>query len=79
MTWSVTRDRYCVVMIIRFTLARALRRCRGDHSLRLESHPSGLNRTDARRLSAREVAHRERMLEHLHRTLRESSSPFPVR
>ena len=36
--------------------------------LRLESHPSGLNRTDARRLSRREVEHRERMLEHLHRT-----------
>jgi hypothetical protein len=35
---------------------------------RLESHPSGLNRTDARRLSRREVEHRERMLEHLRRT-----------
>jgi hypothetical protein len=34
---------------------------------RLESHPSGLNRTDARRLSRREVEHRERMLEHLRR------------
>jgi len=66
-------------MIIRFTLARALFRRREDDSLRLESHPSGLNRTDARRLSAREIAHRERMLDHLHRTLRESSSPFPVR
>ena len=34
---------------------------------RLESHPSGLNRTDARRLSAREIRHRERMLAHLQR------------
>ena len=66
-------------MIIRFTLAGAFRRRRGDDDLRLESHPSGLNRTDARRLSAREIAHRERMLDHLHRTLRESSSPFPAR
>jgi hypothetical protein len=32
---------------------------------RLESHPSGLNRTDDRRLSTREVVHRERMLRHL--------------
>lgn len=37
--------------------------------MRLESHPSGLNRTDARRLSRREIQHRERMLQHLHRTL----------
>jgi hypothetical protein len=70
-------------MIIRFTLGRLRSRRRGDQALldgvRLESHPSGLNRTDSRRLSAREVAHRERMLEHLHRTLRESSSPFPAR
>jgi len=36
-----------------------------DGELRLESHPSGLNRTDSRRLSAREIAHRERMLRHL--------------
>jgi hypothetical protein len=69
-------------MIIRFTLSRLRRR--GDDAaaldgMRLESHPSGLNRTDARRLSAREIAHRERMLAHLHRTLRESSSPFPAR
>jgi hypothetical protein len=35
---------------------------------RLETHPSGLNRTDARRLSRREIEHRERMLEHLQRT-----------
>ena len=34
---------------------------------RLESHPSGLNRTDARRLSPREIRHRERMLAHLQR------------
>ncbi|HET7696497.1 MAG TPA: hypothetical protein VFK57_12360 [Vicinamibacterales bacterium] len=70
-------------MIIRFTLGRALSRRRGDQpgldGMRLETHPSGLNRTDSRRLSAREIAHRERMLAHLHRTLRESSSPFPAR
>jgi hypothetical protein len=70
-------------MLIRFMLRRARSR-RHDHEtaldgMRLESHPSGLNRTGSRRLSAREVAHRERMLEHLHRTLRESSSPFPAR
>jgi hypothetical protein len=35
---------------------------------RLETHPSGLNRTGARRLSRREIEHRERMLQHLHRT-----------
>jgi hypothetical protein len=35
---------------------------------RLESHPSGLNRTDVRRLSRREIEHRERMLRHLRRT-----------
>ena len=35
---------------------------------RLEAHPSGLNRTDARRLSNREIEHRERMLQHLQRT-----------
>lgn len=34
---------------------------------RLESHPSGLDRTDARRLTAREIRHRERMLAHLQR------------
>jgi hypothetical protein len=33
--------------------------------LRLETHPSGLNRIDSRRLSAREIVHRERMLRHL--------------
>jgi len=36
---------------------------------RLESHPSGLNRRGAGRLSRREVEHRERMLRHLARTL----------
>jgi hypothetical protein len=36
---------------------------------RLETHPSGLNRTGARRLSRREVEHREKMLQHLARTL----------
>jgi hypothetical protein len=55
-------------MVIRFLSrtaqkARQLRR-RED---RLETHPSGLNRTGARRLSRREVEHRERMLEHLQR------------
>jgi hypothetical protein len=38
---------------------------------RLETHPSGLNRTDARRLSRREIEHRERMLRHLQRTRNE--------
>jgi hypothetical protein len=48
-------------MVIRFQL---LPRRKPDPD-RLESHASGLNRTDARRLSRREVAHRERMLLHL--------------
>jgi hypothetical protein len=52
-------------MVIRF----ALRHKNRKDAVRLESHPSGLNRTDARRLSRREIVHRERMLEHLHRTL----------
>jgi hypothetical protein len=51
-------------MVIRF-LSRSARR--KDAANRLESHPSGLNRTDARRLTRREVEHRERMLAHLHR------------
>jgi hypothetical protein len=34
---------------------------------RLETHSSGLNRLDARRLSRREIDHRERMLRHLER------------
>jgi hypothetical protein len=32
---------------------------------RLETHASGLNRTDSRRLTRREIEHRERMLQHL--------------
>jgi hypothetical protein len=48
-------------MVIRF-IARA-----GRRENRLETHPSGLNRRDARRLSRREIEHRERMLAHLHR------------
>jgi hypothetical protein len=72
-------------MIIRFLLgsrrsdSQAGRRGGSGKEVRLETHPSGLNRTDARRLSQREIAHRERMLEHLHRTLSDASSPFPVR
>jgi hypothetical protein len=50
-------------MVIRFPLRR-----KPKMDDRLESHPSGLNRTDSRRLSAREIRHRERMLAHLHRT-----------
>ena len=58
-------------MVIRFLSrtaqkARQLRRRRRGED-RLETHPSGLNRTGARRLSRREVEHRERMLEHLQR------------
>jgi hypothetical protein len=55
-----------MIMVISFTTAwqrLTNRRCED----RLESHPSGLNRTDARRLSAREIRHRERMLAHLQR------------
>jgi hypothetical protein len=48
-------------MVIRFPLRQKVR------EIRLESHPSGLNRTDDRRLSKREIVHRERMLEHLRR------------
>jgi hypothetical protein len=59
-------------MVIRFISqhverVRAARRSFLTGGDRLESHPSGLNRTDGRRLSRREVEHRERMLEHLHR------------
>jgi hypothetical protein len=55
-------------MVIRFLL-RSRRAGPGGKGkeVRLETHPSGLNRTDARRLSQREIAHRERMLDHLHR------------
>jgi hypothetical protein len=55
-------------MVIRFPRLRlaALSSVRKHlESDRLESHPSGLNRTDARRLSRREIEHRERMLRHL--------------
>ncbi len=48
-------------MVIRFPLRPK------PKEVRLEMHPSGLNRTDSRRLSAREILHRERMLEHLRR------------
>ena len=55
-------------MVIRFIVEQVgragRRRSQAD---RLETHPSGLNRTDARRLSRREIAHRERMLAHLQR------------
>jgi hypothetical protein len=60
-------------MVIRFPFrARPL-----DKELRLESHPSGLNRTDGRRLSAREVVHRERMLRHLERISNPSRVQYP--
>ena len=49
-------------MVIRFPRLRLTTPSQGD---RLETHASGLNRTDARRLSRREVEHRERMLRHL--------------
>jgi hypothetical protein len=59
-------------MVIRFTLrpgrSKDSIRREGLEGMRLESHPSGLNRTDARRLGRREIEHRERMLQHLHRT-----------
>ncbi len=54
-------------MVIRF-MAR-------KKEVRLETHPSGLNRTDARRLSRREIEHRERMLAHLQRL---SVTHFPL-
>jgi len=50
-------------MVIRF-------RRRAKKEIRLDSHPSGLNRTGAGRLSRREIEHRERMLRHLARTLK---------
>jgi hypothetical protein len=55
-------------MVIRFPrlrLATLLPERKHQDEVRLETHPSGLNRTDARRLSRREVEHRERMLRHL--------------
>jgi hypothetical protein len=51
-------------MVIRFPRLRLAKPSEAD---RLETHPSGLNRTDARRLSRREIEHRERMLQHLAR------------
>ena len=51
-------------MVIRFPRLRLAKPARAD---RLETHPSGLNRTDARRLSRVEIEHRERMLLHLAR------------
>jgi hypothetical protein len=71
-------------MVIRFSLRRkpiALElELELEKEQRLESHPSGLNRTDARRLSSREVVHRERMLRHLERLERTAgfNSPSPV-
>ena len=47
-------------MVIRFPFM-------AKKEIRLESHPSGLNRTGPRRLSRREIEHRERMLRHLAR------------
>jgi hypothetical protein len=47
-------------MVIRFRLRPT--------EVRLETHPSGLNRTGPRRLTRREIEHRERMLRHLART-----------
>jgi hypothetical protein len=53
-------------MVIRFPRLRlATLSFVREHDVRLETHPSGLNRTDARRLSRREIEHRERMLRHL--------------
>jgi len=54
-------------MVIRFIGNFCRKRPEGLEGVRLESHPSGLNRTDARRLSRRELEHRERMLAHLER------------
>ena len=58
-------------MVIRFPLRHGSTREPGEE--RLETHPSGLNRTDSRRLSAREVVHRERMLRHLEKLERASA------
>jgi hypothetical protein len=60
-------------MVIRFRLRRK------TEELRLETHPSGLNRTDARRLSAREIVHRERMLRHLEQLERAGRFNSPSR
>ncbi len=48
-------------MVIRFSVRK-----KED---RLETHPSGLTRTGDRRLTRQEIEHRERMLEHLQRTV----------
>jgi len=53
-------------MVIRFPF----RLKPADRGERVESHPSGLNRTDSRGLSAREIVHRERMLRHLEQLAR---------
>jgi hypothetical protein len=61
-------------MVIRFPRLRLATLSSGrkhQGEVRLETHPSGLNRTDARRLSRREVEHRERMLRHLELVYRE--------
>jgi hypothetical protein len=61
-------------MVIRFPRLRLATLSSGrkhQDEVRLETHPSGLNRTDARRLSRREVEHRERMLRHLELVYRE--------
>jgi len=55
-------------MVIRFPR-------RANKEIRLETHPSGLNRTGPRRLSRREIEHRERMLHHLARTNRRTVEP----
>jgi hypothetical protein len=58
-------------MVIRFP---SRQKPRPPKEVRLESHPSGLNRTGARRLSKQEIVHRERMLQYLQRSeLRRSS------
>jgi hypothetical protein len=49
-------------MVIRFPWRPRAQKVKED---RLESHASGLNRTDARRLTRRGIEHRERMLRHL--------------
>jgi len=56
-------------MVIRFQR-------RANKEIRLETHPSGLNRTGPRRLSRREIEHRERMLHHLARTNRRTLEPL---
>jgi hypothetical protein len=57
-------------MVIRFP---RLRIARPSHDDRLKTHPSGLNRTDAQRLSRQEIEHRERMLRHLQQIERQRS------